>query len=135
MFAASTRRDGAPTVAAIAQSVWSALLVLTGTFAQIVTYTGFAILVFSGIAVSAVIVLRRRHGKPATFAVPGYPLLPLAFIATVVLVSIASFRYAPGPSIVGVLLIAAGVPVRLFTRQRVARPILPIEAEVKGAAG
>ncbi|HVF38929.1 MAG TPA: amino acid permease [Gemmatimonadaceae bacterium] len=117
MFATSTSRDGSPTVAAIAQSVWSALLVLTGTFAQIVTYTGFAILVFSGIAVSAVIVLRRRHGKPATFAVPGYPILPLAFISVVVLVAIASFRYAPGPSIVGVLLIAAGVPVRLVTRQ------------------
>lgn len=133
MFAASSGRDGPPTVAAIAQSVWSALLVLTGTFAQIVTYTGFAILVFSGAAVSAVVVLRRRYGKPTTFSVPGYPLLPLAFIGTVVLVAIASFRYAPGPSIVGVALIAAGLPVRAFTKHRVARPALPMEVEVKGA--
>ena len=122
-FAASSDRDVAPTVAAIAQSAWSVLLVLTGTFAQIVTYTGFAILIFSGVAVSAVIVLRRRYGKPATFAVPGYPVLPLAFIGTVVLVAVASFRYAPGPSIVGLLLIAVGVPVKLLSRRRAARII------------
>lgn len=118
MFAASRPLDGAPTFAAIAQSAWSVVLVLTGTFAQIVTYTGFAILIFSGAAVSAVIVLRRRHGTPAGFVVPAYPLLPLAFIATVALVAIASFLYAPGPSIFGLLLIAAGVPVRLLSRQR-----------------
>jgi APA family basic amino acid/polyamine antiporter len=126
VFAASSHRDGAPTFAAIAQSVWSVLLVLTGTFAQIVTYTGFAIVLFSGAAVCAVIVLRRRHGKPATFAVPAYPLLPLAFIGTMVLVAIASFRYAPGPSLVGVALIAAGLPVRLLSR-RMKLPALRIQ--------
>ena len=131
MFAASSRRDGAPTIAAIAQSAWSALLVLTGTFAQIVTYTGFSILVFSGIAVSAVMVLRRRHGKPTTFSVPGYPILPILFIAVVVLVSVASFRYAPGPSLVGVLLIVAGIPVRLLTRQHSSRPALRLEGKAE----
>ena len=110
-------RQGAPIVAAIAQSAWSILLVLTGTFGEIVTYTGFAILIFSGAAVSAVIVLRKKYGAPETFAVPGYPIVPVAFIFTVLLVSIASFRFAPGPSIAGVLLILAGVPVRLLSRQ------------------
>jgi APA family basic amino acid/polyamine antiporter len=131
VFAGSGKRDEPPRSAAIAQSMWSGLLVLTGTFAQIVTYTGFAILLFSGAAVSTVIVLRRRHGPPATYGVPAYPLLPLAFLAAVALIAVGSFRYAPGPSLVGVALIAAGWPVSILTRQRDPNPIPPTDSEVK----
>ena len=105
-------RGGTPLIAAVAQSLWSIVLVLSGTFEQIVTYTGFAIVVFSGLAVVALFVLRRRHGTPMTYSVPGYPLVPAAFVICVVLVAIASFRYAPWPSLVGVGLIGIGVPIR-----------------------
>ena len=132
VFAATRRPSGAPTVATVAQSAWSALLVLTGTFEQIVAYTGFSILLFSGAAVSATVVLRRRHGAPATFSVPAYPLVPLAFVGSVVLIALASFRYAPGPSLVGLALIAAGLPVRLLARQRARRRLA--SAAVGGAA-
>ncbi len=101
-----------PPIAVIAQSLWSGVLVLTGTFEQIVTYTGSAIVLFSGGAVCALFVLRHRHGRPRTFAVPGYPIVPLAFIACAFLISAASFRYQPLPSLLGVALIAAGVPFR-----------------------
>ena len=105
-----------PAVAVVAQSLWSSVLVLTGTFEEIVTYTGFAIVLFSGAAVAALLVLRRRHGRPATFAVPGYPLVPVVFVACTMLIALASFRYAPGPSVIGVALIATGIPLRRFAR-------------------
>lgn len=119
VFAGSAARDEPPKWAAITQSLWSGLLVLTGTFEEIVTYTGFSILLFSGAAVSAVVVFRRRHGRPPTYGVPGYPLIPIAFVISVALIAVASFRYAPGPSLVGLALIAAGIPVRLLTRRGV----------------
>ncbi len=118
LFAASGGSEEPPKAAIVAQSCWSALLVLTGTFQQIVTYTGFSILLFSGAAVASVFVFRRRQGRPTGFAVPGYPLVPLAYLASVVLIAVASFRYAPGPSLLGIALIAAGVPVQLAARQR-----------------
>ncbi len=37
-----------PVVAIAAQGVWSAVLVLSGTFSQLVSYTGFAIVLFAG---------------------------------------------------------------------------------------
>ena len=40
--------------------MWSAVLVLTGGFAQLIEYTGFAVVLFSGIAGVALFVLRRR---------------------------------------------------------------------------
>ena len=124
MFAGRGRGHRAPRTAAIAQSCWSGVLVLTGTFGQIVTYTGFSILLFSGAAVASLIVLRRRKGPPSQFAVPGYPILPIAFVGGVLLISAASFRYAPGPSLVGLGLIAAGIPVRWGIRA-LSRPIKP----------
>ena len=117
MFAATG--SGAARSSVIAQSAWSSVLVLTGTFEQIITYTGFAILLFSSAAVCGLIVLRRRHGRPQTFAVPWYPLVPLAFIGCTLLIALASFRYAPGPSLVGIALIAAGLPLRGLARSRV----------------
>jgi APA family basic amino acid/polyamine antiporter len=118
-FSRASRGDGAPVTAAIAQSVWSALLVVTGTFEQIVTFTGFALVVMSGITVAALIVLRRRLGVPHTYRVPFYPLVPLAFIACSIAIAVASFRYAPGPSLWGVAMIAAGIPVRWLSSDRV----------------
>lgn len=117
-FARSSHTGRAPAAAAVTQSVWSGLLVLTGTFGQIVTYTGFAIVVFSGVAVCALFVLRRRLGAPATFRVPGFPVIPLLFVASCAVIAAASIRYAPGPSLVGVALILAGVPVRAVARRR-----------------
>jgi APA family basic amino acid/polyamine antiporter len=64
--------------------------------------------IFSGAAVCALFVLRRRMGKPTGYSVPGYPLVPLVFVLASAGVAIASFCYAPGPSLAGVVLIAVG---------------------------
>jgi APA family basic amino acid/polyamine antiporter len=121
LFATSERRT-VPVASAIAQSLWSAVLVLTGTFGQIVTYTGFSIVVFSGAAVCALFMLRRRGGAPVGYKVPGYPWVPALFVASCVAITIASVRYAPGPSLVGLALILLGLPLRLVLRQRAAIP-------------
>ena len=125
LFAASGRRT-VPVVSAIAQSLWSAVLVLTGTFGQIVTYTGFSIVVFSGAAVCALFMLRRRGGAPVGYKVPGYPWVPALFVASCVAITIASVRYAPGPSLVGLALMLAGLPLRLLLRQH--RPVVASNA-------
>src|SRR5213078_3619237 len=50
-----------PAAAIVAQSAWSGVLVLSGTLAQLVSYTGFAVVLFAGVAVASVFVLRRRN--------------------------------------------------------------------------
>jgi basic amino acid/polyamine antiporter, APA family len=116
-FGATKGRD-VSVAAIVVQSLWSAVLVLTGTFAQIVTYTGFAIVVFSGAAVCALFVLRRRIGAPSGYRVPWYPWVPGAFVACCSAITIASIRYAPGPSLVGLALILAGLPLRMVLSRR-----------------
>ena len=82
-FGAAARvhpRFHTPWVAIIAQTVWSSLLILTNTKDQLAEYTGFAVLLFSAIAVSVVFVLRRRNpNEPRPFKALGYPVAPAIF--------------------------------------------------------
>jgi hypothetical protein len=50
-----------PAVSVLAQAMWSGILVVSGTFEQLLTYTGFAVVLFAGIAVLALFVLRRKR--------------------------------------------------------------------------
>ncbi|NIR44440.1 MAG: amino acid permease [Gemmatimonadetes bacterium] len=110
-----------PAFAIAAQGVWSAALVLSGTFEQLLTYTGFAVVLFAGIAVSALVVLRRRHpDAERPFRVPVYPLVPAAFVAASAAMVAYAVWGAPGPALAGALCIAAGVPLFWWSARRAA---------------
>ena len=95
------------------------MLVLSGTLAQLVTYTGFAIVLFSGIAVSAIFVLRRRDAAAArTFSTLGYPWAPAIFVAASAAMVANSFWRDPTSSLAGAALIGLGVPVYYAIRRR-----------------
>src|SRR4029077_18285826 len=88
-----------PAAAIIAQAIWSSMLVLTATADTLVNYTGFAIVLFSGIAVAAVFVLRRKQpDAPRPFRAWGYPLAPAIYaIASAAILANGLYR-APGPT-------------------------------------
>jgi basic amino acid/polyamine antiporter, APA family len=107
-----------PAAAIVAQSVWSCVLVLSGTLAQLVTYTGFAVVLFSGVAVSALFVLRRRDaGAPRRFSALGYPWAPAIFVVASAAMVANSFWRDPASSFAGAALIAVGVPVYYAIRR------------------
>jgi basic amino acid/polyamine antiporter, APA family len=108
-----------PSAAIIAQALWSCVLVLSGTFNQLLTYTGFAVVLFSGLAVSSLFVLRWRNpNEPRPFKAWGYPVAPAIFVlASLVIVANAIMR-EPGPSAWGLLLMASGVPLYWWLKAR-----------------
>ena len=112
-----------PATAILAQAVWSSVLVLSGTLSQLVNYTGFAVVLFSAIAVCALFVLRRRDPHaPRPFSAIGYPWAPAIFvIASAVMVANAFWR-EPATTAAGVVVILVGIPVYyLFRSGRSAR--------------
>jgi len=123
-FAAAARvhpRFRTPVAAIVAQSAWSGLLVLAGTFDQLLLYTGFAVVTFAGAAVAALFVLRRRHpSAPRPFRAWGYPVAPGVFVAASAAMALNAIWREPAASGAGVLLIAAGVPLHLLFRRRAA---------------
>ena len=108
-----------PWVAIIAQTVWSSLLILTNTKDQLAEYTGFAVLLFSAVAVSTVFVLRRRYpDEPRPFKAWGYPVAPAIFVLASLVIMVAAINGRRGPALWGALIILAGVPVYyLFARR------------------
>ena len=109
---------GTPSNSILAQSAWSVLLVLSGSFDQLITYTGFSVVLFSGIAGVALFVLRRRHpDERRPFRAWGYPVMPGLFVlASAMIVGNAIWR-APGPSAAGVGIILAGLPLYWYLRR------------------
>jgi APA family basic amino acid/polyamine antiporter len=118
-----------PAVAIVAQALWSGVLVLSGGASALTNYTGFAVVLFAGIAVVAVFVLRRQEpGAPRPFRAWGYPVAPAVFtLASFAIVANALWTdlVTPlmsgnrwGPSAAGLLIIAAGIPVYAFMRSR-----------------
>jgi APA family basic amino acid/polyamine antiporter len=106
-----------PAAAIIAQGIWSGVLVLSGTLSQLVSYTGFAVVLFAGIAVIALFVLRRRDPAARPFAALGYPWAPAIFVvASAAMVANELFRNT-ATTLAGLAIIAAGVPAYFVMRR------------------
>jgi basic amino acid/polyamine antiporter, APA family len=119
-----------PAVAIVAQSAWSTVLVLTGSANTLTTYTGFAVVMFSGLAVAALFVLRLREpNAERPFRALGYPIAPGIFAVASLLILLNalwtdlakpfSAGTPLGPSAWGFLVIALGLPLYWwFSRSR-----------------
>jgi basic amino acid/polyamine antiporter, APA family len=112
-----------PATAIAAQAVWSAGLVLTGSFNQLITYTGFAVVLFSGIAGVALFFLRwRRPQEPRPFRAWGYPVMPGLFVIASAMILVNAVWRAPGPTAAGLGIMAAGLPLYWIFRRKTSRP-------------
>src|SRR5258706_7861928 len=66
-----------PAISIVSQGAWSSMLVLSGSAGALTRYTGFAVVLFAGVAVVALFVLRAPDPKePRPFSAIGYPVAP-----------------------------------------------------------
>lgn len=111
-------RFGTPTRAIALQALMASLLVALGTFRTIIGYFVFITVVFVGLTVVAVFILRRRAG-PSAYTMPGYPVTPIIFLILVGVLLVLQAIGNPLQSFLGVAVVAAGLPVyQLFFRKR-----------------
>ena len=102
-------RFGTPTRAVAIQAALATVLVLVGSFQQIISYFIFVTVVFLALTVSGVFVLRRRERD--AIQVPGYPLTPLLFLSLVAVLLVLLARHDPLQAALGVGIVALGAPV------------------------
>jgi APA family basic amino acid/polyamine antiporter len=102
---------GTPARAIALQASMACLLVLLGTFDKIVAYFVFVTVLFIGLTVAAVFVLRRKKKGARTFSAPGYPLTPLIFLALIAVLLLLLAGHNPREAALGLLVVALGVPV------------------------
>ena len=118
-----------PAVSIVAQSIWAGLLVLSGSAQALTTYTGFAVVLFAGVAVISLFVLRHREPDAVRpFKALGYPIAPGIFaIASVLIVGNALYSdlvvpvehgTAWGPAAAGIIIMGLGIPLYFVFKRR-----------------
>jgi APA family basic amino acid/polyamine antiporter len=101
-----------PALALTIQAVWTCLLCLSGTYSQLLDYIIFAAVLFYGLTVVGLFVLRRtRPEAPRPVRAPGYPWLPGAYAAATALICINLLIQKPLYTWPGLIIVALGVPV------------------------
>jgi APA family basic amino acid/polyamine antiporter len=105
------------------QAVWAITLVLSGTYGQLLDYVVFGDWIFFGLIVATVFGYRRRdaHGGAAgtdAYRAPGYPVLPALFDIVAAFVVVSVIWSNPRNAVLGVVLMALGVPAFLFWRRQ-----------------
>jgi APA family basic amino acid/polyamine antiporter len=115
-------RYGTPARAIIIQTVLASVLVVLGNFDDIIAYFLFAVVLFIGLTVAALFVLRREGGAVG-FRVPLYPLTPVVYILLTVLLLYLLASNSPVQALAGVAVVAAGLPFYylVFRRGRAAQ--------------
>lgn len=109
-----------PSVSILALSAWAALLVLSGRYDQLYTYVIFASVILYGMATAAVIVLRfKRPEMDRPYRTWGYPVVPLVFVFGIACLIISTLLKSPRESLMGLGLIALGLPFYFYWRSRV----------------
>jgi APA family basic amino acid/polyamine antiporter len=122
-----------PAVALVTQGVWAAFLTLPRTvttdaagkttygnvYTQLIEYLTSADLIFYGLMVAAVIVLRRKAPQvERPYRTVGYPLVPLVYIGLALLFVVDLGYLAPRTSGIGYLIVLTGIPAYLIWRRQ-----------------
>jgi len=123
-----------PAVALITQGIWASFLTLPRTvgidaktgkiaygnvYSQLIEYLTSADLIFYGLMVAAVIVLRKKAANvERPYRTFGYPLVPVLYIALATLFVIDLGYLAPRTSGIGYLLVLTGIPAYLIWKRQ-----------------
>jgi len=113
-------RHTVPAAALVAQSIWTSLLCLTGTYGQLLNYVIFAALIFYALTTIGLFRLRSlRPDAERPYKAVGYPVLPALYIilASAIAVILLIADQTRAQSISGLVIVLLGVPVYFIWRK------------------
>lgn len=112
-------RHRTPVPSLWAQTAWAIVLTVSGTYSQLYTYVIFASVVFHAMTAAAVFVFRRRRPEASRpYRTWGYPVVPALFILACVLLIGNTLQASPRESLIGLALVALGLPAYALFRRR-----------------
>lgn len=106
-----------PSNSILLQAAIAIVLVLSGTFEQVLTYMGFALGIFPLMAIYGVLKLRKEN-VPGAIRFPGFPVTQIIYIVSGILILFLSYLDRPIESSVAVLTVLAGIPAYYLFRKK-----------------
>lgn len=104
-------RHAVPRASLVAQGIWAAVLVLTGTFEQLFTYVVFIeVVIFAATGIAIFVLRRKQPGTFRPYRAWGYPWVPGFFIAASASIAANTLLEKPVESIAGLGLLVLGLP-------------------------
>jgi APA family basic amino acid/polyamine antiporter len=108
-------RTAVPIRAIVLQGLWASLLILSGTFEQLLVYSGLVLSLFMALTLSTIFRVRRTTPPhPHHYRTPLYPLLPVALVAGAGALVTYSVLARPVESLYGATTVLSGIPLYYF---------------------
>jgi len=97
------------------QAFWAIVLIFSGSFDQLTDMLVFASFLFYGSSALGVLIMRQKAGAlNRDYKVWGYPYVPLIFVFFCAALFVMTIFNQPQEALIGLGLIASGVPVYLY---------------------
>jgi APA family basic amino acid/polyamine antiporter len=110
---------GTPHVSLVVQGIWSCVLVLSGSFDTITDYVIFAAWLFYMLGAYGIFILRKKMPDAVRpYKTWGYPYTPIIFIICSLLFLTNTIISDTSNAMMGLILIAAGLPMYWFWKYR-----------------
>ncbi len=117
--ASELNKHQSPQKSLIYQGVWASILVLSGSYGDLLDYVVFAVLIFYILTVGAVFVLRKKlPNTERPYQVIGYPILPAAYIVMALIICVSLLIFKTAFALSGLCLVLLGVPVYYFLKRK-----------------
>ena len=108
------KRYETPARAIALQALLASVLVVAGTFSEIMTYFVFVVVLFVALSVAALFKFRRDDSSHVRFLTPGYPITPIVFLVMIAVTLFLLGSDKPKHAFLGVAVTALGFPVYQF---------------------
>ncbi len=107
-----------PAFSLLFQGVWASILAASGSYEKLFSYVIFAGWIFYGMTVTAVLILRRKEpDRERPYRMWGYPVTPILFAGVSFWFVGNTLVTTPGPSLLGLAIIATGIPIYFYWRR------------------
>jgi APA family basic amino acid/polyamine antiporter len=115
-------RTNVPARAIVFQSLWASLLIVSGTFEQLLVYSGLVLSLFMALTLSTIFRLRQTCSiHPQHFRAPLYPILPITLVCGAAALVISSVLERPTESLYGAATVLSGIPLYYVWRRPMAK--------------
>jgi APA family basic amino acid/polyamine antiporter len=108
-----------PSEALWLQCGWTVILILSGSFNQLLTYTVFVMVAFGALSGIGLFILRRKQiQQEKPYLAWGYPVTPMIYILITCWIMINTLIDQPKETLSGLVLVCSGIPFYLYFRKK-----------------